>query len=492
MIHFSYSFCITMLHSFWQAALLMALYFAVNKFVHKNNAPLAKRNILYLTLATQIFISIFTFCVYFLNTQTSGIFIVIAQNISTIITNETIQFAAPWIFSLYVIILVAKLIKGIYTWLHFSKQYKNGISKPAVELKLFTQLKAHQFGIKRKVKLWLSNTITTPVTFGFFKPVILLPVALVNNITVQQAETLILHELTHIRTNDYLLNWFLILSETVFFFNPFIKNICKQTRLEREKNCDLNVIAFEYKPALYAETLLQAEKMKQLIPDFQLAAVNNKKLLLTRIEYFTSKKTFTDKLRCNVLAPLGGLVLLFLLILAMLLQNGGNSLPANSAKYLPYLPVNNYAVTDADFAERNNFTMDAAKKDPANIAELNESKIIETTTPVLSYKEKIKKATAVNNNTQKQLQQTSTEQVVENNIAMLATTNENDAARQIIVKEEGSNGTSVKVYYLTYENGKWILQPEWVITAKEIITDSISAKIDSLRRPLKKTYPVQQ
>ncbi|MBK6635063.1 MAG: M48 family metalloprotease [Chitinophagaceae bacterium] len=58
--------------------------------------------------------------------------------------------------------------------------------------------------------------------FWFFKPVILLPVALVNNISTQQAETLILHELAHIRTNDYLLNWFLLTAETLFFLILFV------------------------------------------------------------------------------------------------------------------------------------------------------------------------------------------------------------------------------------------------------------------------------
>lgn len=490
MINFSYSFCITMLHSFWQAALLLALYFVVDKLIHKNNAPLAKRNILFLTLATQLIISIFTFCIIFFNVQTSGLVLMLTKNIQAINDFETIRFAAPWIFSFYVMVLVTKLIKGIFTWLHFSKEYKNGILKPAVELKLFMQLKAHQFGIKRKIKLWLSNTINTPVTFGFFKPVILLPVALVNSITLQQAETLILHELTHIRTNDYLLNWFLIFSETVFFFNPFIKNICKQTRLEREKNCDLNVIAFEYAPALYAETLLQTEKMKQLIPHFQLAAVNNKKLLLNRIEYFTSKKNVTDKLRFNILTPLSGLILLFLLMLLMLLQNGSSSLPVNSAKYLSNFPLNNYVVTDADFTQPYYFTKDLAKRNKVNAAEFNETKIIKT--PALASKEKNKKGVVVKTNASMQLQQQSTEPFMENNIAMSVTTKENDAARQIIIKEEGSTGTSVKVYYLTYENGKWILQPEWVITAKEIITDSVSGKIDSLINHIKKTYPAQQ
>lgn len=388
MTQFSYSLSITLLHSLWQATLLLLLYITVEKILHKNNTPLAKRNILYLSLATQLIISIFTFCIYFFNPQTSGIFTIISQNILSISSQATFQLIAPWICSLYVLIIVTKFIKAVYNWRHFRYQYKTGIVKPSIALKLFAQQKAHHFGIKRKVIIWLSDTITTPVTFGFFKPVILLPVALVNNITVQQAETLILHELSHIRTNDYLLNWFLLLSETVFFFNPVIIYFCKHIRLEREKNCDLNVVAFDYSVSLYAETLLQAEKMKQLDLAFQLAAVNNKKHLLNRIEYFSSKKSLNDKLHYKVLAPLIGLVLLFLLVLAMLLQTGNKSLQDNSVGYLPYLPVNNYTVTDADFAQQNNFTLNAPKKENTIVAELNKSKIIETTVPASLIKEK--------------------------------------------------------------------------------------------------------
>ena len=101
---------------------------------------------------------------------------------------------------------------------------------------------------------------------------ILLPVALLNNINTAQAETLVLHELSHIKTNDYLLNWFLVVADTIFFYNPFVSALCRRIRIEREKYCDINVIAFAYSPALYAETLLKAERIKQMIPNFQLAA----------------------------------------------------------------------------------------------------------------------------------------------------------------------------------------------------------------------------
>lgn len=476
MIQFSYSFCMALLHSFWQAALLLLLYIAIDKVIQRNNAPLAKRNFLYLSIAAQLVLFVCTFSVYFFGAQGVGNIAVIVQNMTAYIGADSLQLLTPWIFTFYSFIIAYKLIKAIYTWLHFKHKYKNGLQRPGVELKLFTELKAHQFGIKRKVKLWLSSSIHTPVTFGFFKPIILLPVTLLNNITMQQAETLILHELTHIRTNDYLLNWFLLVAETIFFFNPFVTGLCKKIRLEREMNCDMRVIAFEYSPALYAETLLQAERMKQLVPNFQLAAVNRKKHLLQRIQFFTSDKISDQPMRFNIVAPLIGLVLLFLLSSAILFQAGNPGFPSNPSTALPYLPVNNYMADEVDFGRS---TMPVAE---------NKTRTIENTK--LIAETEIKKDQPLKPvETEKDI---IIEQPVAADFAMPVTIQENDAARQIIIKEEGSGSASVKTYYLVFENGKWVLEPEWVITAKEILLDSLSLKIDSLNKRLRKTYPAQQ
>ena len=484
MIQFSYSFCVAMLHSIWQAALLMLLYIVVDKLVHRNNAPLAKRNFLYAAIAGQLILFVLTFSIYFYDTASLGEITEITQTITDYLGNENIQLITPWIFSMYIFIIAYKVMKAIYSWYHFKHQYKAGLQKPPVELKLFTELKAHQFGIKQKVKLWLSSSIHTPITFGYFKPIILLPVALVNNINTKQAETLILHELTHIRTNDYLLNWFLLVAETIFFFNPFVKNICKKIRLEREKNCDMGVIAFEYAPALYAETLLLAERMKQLVPNFQLAAVSRKKQLLHRIQFFTNDKILNPPLRFNIIAPLIGLILLLLLSTAVLFQSGSTLSNINSTAVMPYLPFTNHVVSDADYG-KNNLSGDV---DENNFAEKTEAH-----QPVTTAQIKVKEEEKV---AQQQIEEEITKQVEENPISIPSvipvSINENDAARQIIIKEESSGSSSVKVYYLSFENGQWILQPEWILTAKEIILDSLSVKIDSLNKNLRRIFPGQQ
>jgi beta-lactamase regulating signal transducer with metallopeptidase domain len=469
-----------MLHSYWQAALLLLLYIIVDKLTHKNNAPLAKRNFLYAAITAQLVLFLCTFSIYFFNNEGIGTLSNAVQNLADAFGSESLKIITPWVFSAYILIIAGKLMKAVYSWYHFKHQFKTGLQKPAVELKLFTQLKAYQFGIKRKVKLWLSHSVQTPVTFGYFKPIILLPVALVSNISTQQAETLILHELTHIRTNDYLLNWFLVSAETIFFFNPFITGLCKKIKLEREKHCDMNVISFEYSPALYAETLLQAERMKQLAPVFQLAAVSGKKHLLQRIQFFTNEKVLNQTLRFNIVAPLIGLILLFMLCTAVLFQSQKISGQNESATDIHYIPADKYILNNAEIATTI-VTNKITSERPVDVKEFPET---------VKKQDDIIEPPAVIEPEPQIIEEPVTSPEI--NFARPITTHENDADRQIIITEEGSAGTSVKAYYLSFKDGKWILQPEWIMTAKEIMPDSLSGKIDSLQRKPKTVYPAQQ
>jgi len=486
MIQFTYSFCMALLHSFWQAALVLLLYLFVANILHRNNAPLAKRNFLYTALSVQLALFVVTFLLYLFNTPSPGNLPGMLQNIADRVADSSYQMVTPWIFSVYLCIIAFKLAKAMYTWYHFKKLYRSGLQKPSVEFKLFTTLKAHQFGIKRKVTIWLSRSINTPVTFGFFKPVILLPVALVNNISTQQAETLILHELAHIRTHDYLLNWFLLTAETIFFFNPFVISLCKHIRLEREKNCDLQVISFEYAPALYAETLFQAEIMKKQVLNFQLAAVSSKKYLLQRIRYFSSEKINHQKLRYNIVAPLIGLTLLFLLSVTVLFQSGKSSLTGQTASGISFFPFNDHIITDAGFVNMNTTDIKAIQSPSLQTEVLNT--VIKND---VRYREMpMDKVAPVKPEEEISTPVESTP--AEMGIAVPVAIWENDASRQIIIKEEGSGAASVKVYYLQFEDGKWILKPEWAITAKEIINDSLSVKIDSLHKNVRRIIPAQQ
>ena len=183
MEQFAYSFAITLMHSVWQMALLLILYGIVIAFI-KSLPPLARRNLLFLLLGAQLICSVVSF--YIVYTEPFYDFREnIQQLLSSFTTSQTwLHSYAETIFWLYALMVLFKLGNSLFHWMDFSQRYKSGLTKPSIDLRLFTQTKAYHFGICRKVTIWYSKTIHSPMTFGFWKPVILLPMALVNQLTV--------------------------------------------------------------------------------------------------------------------------------------------------------------------------------------------------------------------------------------------------------------------------------------------------------------------
>lgn len=154
------------------------------------------------------------------------------------------------------------------------------LQKANPELRIFIREMAQRMGIRKNVQLWLSELVDTPLTIGFWKPVVLLPVASINQLSLPQAEAVILHELNHIQQNDYLINLLIAFAEIVMFFNPFARLMTNMIRKERENSCDDMVLQFRYKPQDYAKALLLLEKNRSSTRSLALAATGRSKGLL--------------------------------------------------------------------------------------------------------------------------------------------------------------------------------------------------------------------
>jgi hypothetical protein len=115
------------------------------------------------------------------------------------------------------------------------------------------------------------------------KPIILLPISALNHLSTQQAEAILLHELSHIRRHDYLINFVISIFYTLLYFNPFVKQFMKHIEADREACCDLMVLQFGYDKVGYASALLTLEKVAAQKHELVLGAAG-KKYLLNRIE----------------------------------------------------------------------------------------------------------------------------------------------------------------------------------------------------------------
>jgi hypothetical protein len=122
---------------------------------------------------------------------------------------------------------------------------------------------SERLGIAKQVKVWLSDTVTSPVTVGFFKQIIVLPVASINQLSTAQVEAILLHELVHIKKHDFWMNALLQLMGTLMYANPFFKALQQYTDLQREQRCDEWVMQFQYQKLVYVEALLQLGKNAQ-------------------------------------------------------------------------------------------------------------------------------------------------------------------------------------------------------------------------------------
>jgi len=93
-------------------------------------------------------------------------------------------------------------------------------------------------GIGRPVRLRLVEDLSSPVTAGWWRPVVLVPASLVSTMPVHLLEALLAHELAHIRRYDYLVNLAQNLVETLLFYHPAVWWISGRIRAEREHIAD--------------------------------------------------------------------------------------------------------------------------------------------------------------------------------------------------------------------------------------------------------------
>jgi beta-lactamase regulating signal transducer with metallopeptidase domain/predicted nucleic acid-binding Zn-ribbon protein len=97
---------------------------------------------------------------------------------------------------------------------------------------------AVRVGLRAPVPLRISDSIDSPVAAGWWRPVVLVPAALLAGLPVELMEALLAHELAHVRRRDYLVNLLQGVVETLLFYHPVVWWLSRQVRIEREQVAD--------------------------------------------------------------------------------------------------------------------------------------------------------------------------------------------------------------------------------------------------------------
>jgi len=252
-----------LIHFVWQGLILCVCYWAITRFIFKNNFSLKYwTGILFISLSlllpireflTKFNTNIDLNILHPINTagflETSGILH------PTDILLSLIQKSLPFLVVVWFFIIILISLNLTKSWLALLKISKNMEYKVPKSMASFLKDKSKQLNLRFKPIISISKEVIIPATFGFFRPVVLLPSSIFIKLPQEQIEAIILHELCHIKRADFIHNILQLLVETLFFYHPLIKWMSRDIRKTREQCCDELVLKSDIKPIVYAKAL---------------------------------------------------------------------------------------------------------------------------------------------------------------------------------------------------------------------------------------------
>jgi bla regulator protein BlaR1 len=230
-----------------------------------------------------------------------------------------LQTNMPFVVAAWFLGALIFLLRTTGGWFYVSTLKKESVTINNQWSQLLNTL-GYKIGVKRWVELASTTKLSAPVVLGYFKPIVLVPVGLFTGLTPAQVETVFLHELMHIKRNDYLVNLIQLILESIFFFNPFVWMISSMIRIEREHCCDDAVVAHHANPLDYAHALTKLEEERAQHPALALSFAGNKYYLLERIKRIMEKSAKNYSVRDRIVPV--ALLLVGLVCASWMIQPG--------------------------------------------------------------------------------------------------------------------------------------------------------------------------
>jgi beta-lactamase regulating signal transducer with metallopeptidase domain len=98
-------------------------------------------------------------------------------------------------------------------------------------------------GVRRQIRVVNAPQPGTPALFGCLKPSLLLPENALRKLEDRELRMVFLHELTHVKRGDIVLNWIVIFASSLHWFNPLVWLAMRRLCADRELVCDAMVMS---------------------------------------------------------------------------------------------------------------------------------------------------------------------------------------------------------------------------------------------------------
>lgn len=175
-----------------------------------------------------------------------------------------------WLTVLSLWLTVSVLVAAVVTvrWWRFWKLVRTSRQRESPELVEMIRTLSRTLGIRRQIRLIVTESLTGPAVVGFFRVTVLIPAVVADRLPGSAIKSILAHELLHVRRGDVWVGLLQTIAQALWWFNPLVWWAGRATSREAERCCDEEVLGeLRCDPASYARTLLDVLDLKsQLTP----------------------------------------------------------------------------------------------------------------------------------------------------------------------------------------------------------------------------------
>ncbi len=201
------------------------------------------------------------------------------------------------------------LIRLAGGWWRVRRLHRDALAKATSRWQSVGERIGSRLGLRRFVHVVDSALVDTPIVVGWLRPVILLPIAALAQLTPAQVDAILAHELAHIRRHDFVVNLLQTFAETLLFYHPAVWWASSRIRIEREHCCDEVAVDVCGDAIGYAAALAELETQRTEHSAFALAATGGS--LLDRVRRVLGARA-SETPRIGNATMIAALVLIFI------------------------------------------------------------------------------------------------------------------------------------------------------------------------------------
>ena len=204
--------------------------------------------------------------------------------------SQSLQGSLPWVSSVWllgVFLLSLRLAGGMF---QANRLRSEGVSPLPDWLETRFRKLITRSGVEGSVRVRISGKVAVPLVIGIIRPAILMPAAMISLMPVEQLDSILAHELAHVKRHDLLVNLIQSLMEVLFFFHPAVWILSEGIRRDREQCCDDLALDLCGKLSDYARALAGLSELQAGPYVHSVALSRGKKHLLNRVERLIKPK----------------------------------------------------------------------------------------------------------------------------------------------------------------------------------------------------------